>query len=63
MQGKDIVQTTNRSGDENRSGKQNRKDSASKAVGVGSSPTARANKNTNGFVLDKSLFIFYTIFN
>lgn len=45
MQGKDIVQTTNRSGDENRSGKQNRKDSVSKTVGVGSSPTARANKN------------------
>ena len=37
-----IVQTTNFYGDENRSSKQNRKDSVSKAVGVGSSPTARA---------------------
>lgn len=45
MQGKDIVQTTNRNGDENHSGKQNRKDSVSITVGVGSSPTARAKFN------------------
>ena len=42
MHGKDVLQTTNRNGSENYSGKQNRKDSVSKAVGVGSSPTAPA---------------------
>jgi len=39
-----IVQTTNRNGSENYSSKQNRKDSVSKAVGVGSSPTRPAIK-------------------
>ena len=43
-----IVQTTNSNGNENCSGKQNRKDSVSKAVGEGSSPSSPAIKSQLG---------------